>query len=77
VKLVPDAVLGGQLALDRGDVAAGGGIAPAQADDGQVCGGTGRTLAPGRDYQACEVPQCGQATEVVTGAWNWKPQEHA
>jgi hypothetical protein len=30
---------------------------------------------PQGGYQACEDPQCGQATEVVTGAWNWKPQE--
>ena len=31
--------------------------------------------AVARAYQACEVPQCGQPTEVVTGALNTKPQE--
>ena len=28
-----------------------------------------------RSYQAWPVPQCGQETDVETGAWNWKPQE--
>jgi hypothetical protein len=35
----------------------------------------GEGLRESFGYQACEVPQCGQATDVVTGAWNWKPHE--
>jgi hypothetical protein len=40
-----------------------------------VSGAGAAGAAAGPDYQACPVPQCGQATEVETGAWNWKPQE--
>jgi hypothetical protein len=31
--------------------------------------------ATGTPYHACDDPQCGHATDVETGASNWKPQE--
>jgi hypothetical protein len=45
-------------------------------DPAQGMSGLRRAVSDGLVYQACEAPQCGQATVVETDAANTNPQAH-